>query len=64
MNCLLVEDVKISQHICKASLSMANFIVDVAVDGAEAISMFSPGKYKFILMDIAMEGTSSCFLFA
>lgn len=61
VSCLLVEDVKISQHIAKVALTKEQFAVDVASNGASAVSMYAPGKYKVILMDIGMEGMSLSF---
>ncbi len=49
---LLVEDNLINIRIAKQILEKWQIEVDVAKDGSQAISMFAPGKYDLILMDL------------
>ena len=53
---LLVEDVAINREIVQALLEPTKLEVDCAVNGAEAVRIFSetPHKYDMILMDIHM----------
>jgi CheY-like chemotaxis protein len=53
---LLAEDVDINREIVLALLEPTNIEIDCAVDGAEAVRMFSenPDKYDMILMDVQM----------
>ncbi|MBP9727051.1 MAG: response regulator [Gammaproteobacteria bacterium] len=51
---LLVEDSPIVQVVTKTLLNEAGFQVDIAGTGAEAIAMFSSGKYGLIYMDIGL----------
>ncbi len=51
---LLVEDNAVVQMVTKNLLSDSGFEVDVAGTGAEAIAVFSPGKYGLIYMDIGL----------
>ncbi len=51
---LLVEDKKTNQMVVSLMLEEAKCTIEVASNGQEAIEMFSPGKYDFILMDIQM----------
>ncbi|MDR0453281.1 MAG: response regulator [Deferribacteraceae bacterium] len=53
---LLVEDIDVNREILQALLKPTLVNIDCAVNGAEAVSMFSesPGKYDIILMDIQM----------
>jgi signal transduction histidine kinase/DNA-binding response OmpR family regulator len=53
---LLVEDIDINREIIAAFLEETRVRIDVAVNGAEAVSKFSeaPDKYDIVLMDIQM----------
>jgi signal transduction histidine kinase/DNA-binding response OmpR family regulator len=58
---LLVEDVPINQELARAVLESAGFRVDVASDGAEAVTavearMEAGGAYALVLMDVQMPG--------
>ncbi len=54
---LLVEDNKLNQEIAVEILQGMGFVIDVAMDGVEAIEKMKaavPGQYDLILMDIQM----------
>jgi lactose/cellobiose-specific phosphotransferase system IIC component len=53
---LLAEDVEINREIMTALLEPTSLKIDSAVNGAEALRMFteSPGKYDLIFMDVQM----------
>lgn len=51
---LLAEDNLINQKVALSFLKKQGFSVDVANDGQEAIDLFTPLKYKAILMDCQM----------
>ena len=53
---LLVEDVRINREIVKAQLAETKVEIDCAVNGVEAVKMFSdaPDKYDIIFMDMQM----------
>ncbi len=51
-NLLLVEDVRVSQRVARVALNRARFRVDIAMDGLEAVELYSKGKFDVILMDI------------
>jgi signal transduction histidine kinase/CheY-like chemotaxis protein len=53
---LLVEDIDINREIIAAFLEETRVSIEVAVNGAEAVSKFSeaPDKYDIVLMDIQM----------
>jgi signal transduction histidine kinase/DNA-binding response OmpR family regulator/Pyruvate/2-oxoacid:ferredoxin oxidoreductase delta subunit len=56
-NCvLLAEDVEINREILSAFLEPLNLEMDFAVNGKEALRMFSenPDKYEMVLMDVQM----------
>ena len=53
-NVLLVEDKKTNQMVVSLMLEEAKCTTEVASNGFEALKMFIPGKYDFILMDIQM----------
>ncbi len=48
---LLVEDDEISAQAARTLLERLGCVVDHAIDGAEAIDLFSRGSYDLILMD-------------
>jgi len=53
---LLVEDVDINREIVQTLLEPTQLKIDCAVNGVEAVRMFTeaPGKYDIILMDVQM----------
>ncbi|MBL8494749.1 MAG: response regulator [Rhodocyclaceae bacterium] len=51
---LLVEDDLINQEVALELLSGTRLEIDVAADGAEAVSMARDGDYDLILMDVQM----------
>jgi len=48
---LLVEDDRVSREVARMFLEKAGCEVDLAVNGREAVELYSPGKYEFIFMD-------------
>jgi CheY-like chemotaxis protein len=59
-DCLLVEDVRVSQRIASAALTRAHYKVDVASDGETAIEKYKQHAQtlKVVLMDIHLPGIS------
>lgn len=55
---LLVEDNLIAQTVEKDLLQTLGCEVDVAEDGEGSLTLFSPGKYDVILVDIGLQDTS------
>ncbi len=53
---LVVEDVVMNQDIARAMLNSAGHVVDVARDGAEAVSAVQLKSYDLVFMDIHMAG--------
>ncbi len=53
-NILLVEDKKVNQLVIKLMLKGMGHKVELAENGEEALQVFEPGKFDFILMDIQM----------
>ncbi|WP_425407340.1 response regulator [Hwanghaeella sp.] len=51
---LLVDDGETNRMIAKAMLRRAGFIVDEAIDGAEAVDLALQCNYAAVLMDVAM----------
>jgi PAS domain S-box-containing protein len=51
---LLVEDEPINQEVAQELLSLAGLVVDVAVNGAEAVERVRQGDYALVLMDMQM----------
>jgi CheY-like chemotaxis protein len=51
---LIVEDNHINQTLCKALLRKLGFDSEIANNGQEAVEMFKPSHFDFILMDVAM----------
>jgi len=51
---LVVDDDKISRTIAGLLLNQLGFSVDFALNGAEAVAAYEPGKYATILMDMQM----------
>ena len=57
-NVLMVEDNFIAQKVEEALLTALHCHVDIADSGDKAISLFNPGKYDIVFMDIGLEDTS------
>ena len=57
-NILMVEDNIIAQKVEEALLKGLNCNVDIADSGDKAVSLFNPGKYDVVLMDISLQDTS------
>lgn len=55
---LIIEDDDIAQKAAKSVLMHCNFDVHLAHDEDEFKTMFTPGKYQLVLMDIGLEDTS------
>jgi len=51
---LLVEDEPINQEVAAELLSLAGLVVEVAVNGAEAVERVRHGTYALVLMDMQM----------
>ena len=51
---LLAEDNEINVEVARAILEDVNFIVDVAVDGVEAVAKAIQNSYRLVLMDMQM----------
>ncbi len=51
---LLVEDNHINQQVASELLEQANFIVDIANDGQEALDRLAANSYDCVLMDVQM----------
>jgi PAS domain S-box-containing protein len=51
---LLVEDNELNQEVSAALLNHAGMVVDLAVDGAEAVKMVRQTDYDVVLMDMQM----------
>ena len=51
---LVAEDSPTMREVARALLERAGFAVDVASNGAEAVSCATAGRYALILMDINM----------
>jgi PAS domain S-box-containing protein len=53
---LLAEDNEVNREVALAMLSGAGLVVDVAVDGGEAVDKARAGPYDLVLMDMQMPG--------
>ena len=51
---LLVEDNEINQRVASHFLQALGCDIELAMDGAEAVALFSPGRYDVVFMDIQM----------
>ncbi|MBV5325338.1 MAG: response regulator, partial [Rhodospirillaceae bacterium] len=51
---LLVEDNDLNQQVAKGLLEHAGLIVDIAANGAEAVTMVTEAAYDAVLMDMQM----------
>lgn len=56
MNILVVEDDMLNQKIVSYILLKKGAIVELAIDGHEAIQLLSKNKFDVILMDLQMPG--------
>ena len=54
LSILLVEDNELNQRLMKISLARFDYKVSIAINGLEAIQMFTNQKFDIILMDIMM----------
>lgn len=59
---LIVEDNAIAKKVEEALLLAQNCEVDSAESGQQALSLFQPGKYDLVMMDIGLEDTSGYVL--
>ena len=48
---LLVEDDRVSREVARGFLEKAGCVVEMAVNGREAVGLFSAGRYRFVFMD-------------
>lgn len=55
---LLVEDSLIAQNVERSVLDALNCEVDMAETGDQASTLFSPGKYDLVIMDISLQDTT------
>jgi PAS domain S-box-containing protein len=55
---LMVEDNTIAQKATQSLLMQLDCHVDIAESEEKALSLFKPGKYDLVFMDIGLEGTS------
>lgn len=60
LRALSVEDNDIAQRVAKELLISANYMVDQASSGKEALELFEPGKYDLILIDIGLPDMDGC----
>ncbi|SDI41838.1 Signal transduction histidine kinase [Propionivibrio dicarboxylicus] len=51
---LLVEDNELNQEVASEMLRQANFVVDIAADGRQALDRLARGQYDCVLMDMQM----------
>jgi CheY-like chemotaxis protein len=51
---LIVEDNHINQVLCRCLLKKQGYECDIANNGREALEKYHPGRYDFIIMDVAM----------
>lgn len=51
---LVVDDDRVIQQLLKVNLELEGYLVDIASDGEEALSMFSAYQPKLVLLDIMM----------
>jgi len=59
---LLIEDNTIAQKAVQSILMQLDCKVEVAATSEEVLTLFAPGKYNIIFMDIGLEGTSGYVL--
>ncbi|EKT59993.1 aerobic respiration two-component sensor histidine kinase ArcB [Providencia sneebia] len=54
LHILLVEDIELNVVVARSVLENLGNTVDVAMNGKDALSMFAPGEYDLILLDIQL----------
>lgn len=55
---LMIEDNTVAQKATKLLLMQLDCLVDIAESGEKATSLFKPGKYDLVFMDISLEDDS------
>jgi len=55
---LLVEDDPVNRQLLTLLLKRANYRLDFAEDGVQAVEMWEKGRYDLVLMDVQMPGLS------
>lgn len=51
---LVVEDTAIARKIIQVTLAPLGYSIDMAVDGKEAIKLFTENSYDFVFMDLGL----------
>lgn len=59
---LIVEDNVVAKQVEEALMRALNCEVDCAINGQQASTLFQPGRYDLIIMDIGLEDTSGYVL--
>ena len=59
---LIVEDNLVAKQVEEALLLALKCEVDTATSGTQALTLFEPGKYDLVIMDIGLEDTSGYVL--
>ncbi|MCW2257764.1 two-component system aerobic respiration control sensor histidine kinase ArcB [Providencia alcalifaciens] len=54
LHILLVEDIELNVVVARSVLENLGNSVDVAMNGEDALSMFTPGEYDLVLLDIQL----------
>ncbi len=54
LNVLLVEDIELNVIVARSVLEKLGCSVDVAMNGTDALAMFTPGEYDLLLLDIQL----------
>lgn len=54
LHILLVEDIELNVVVACSVLEKLGNTVDVAMNGKEALTMFAPGEYDLVLLDIQL----------
>ncbi|EKT59651.1 aerobic respiration two-component sensor histidine kinase ArcB [Providencia burhodogranariea] len=54
LHILLVEDIELNVVVARSVLENLGNSVDVAMNGQDALSMFTPGEYDLVLLDIQL----------
>lgn len=62
LNILIVEDNVVAQKAAQSIMMQLDCNVDIASTEAQLLSIFTPGKYDIIFMDISLEETSGYLL--
>lgn len=58
LNILLVEDIELNVVVARSVLEKLGNTVDVAMNGRDALAMFSPEEYDLVLLDIQLPDMS------